>query len=115
MDFPLIDIYDVKGRVIHATLSVPDADGSTDVLVRFTASFGAGGSHYLATVLGAAATYENEDEFILTDGFDGSQDIHILTHWVRALATSAMNALPRLVGTLELSVKFIRDDPRIPF
>lgn len=115
MQFPLIDVYDVKERVIHTTLMVPDADGSANVLIRFNVPFGAGGSHYLATILNAAATYANESEFVLTDGFDGEQDTHIPAHWIRALAGSAMSALPRLVGTFEVSVKFIRDDPRIPF
>jgi hypothetical protein len=115
MEFPLIDIYDVKERAIHTTLIVPDEDGSTNVLVRFDVPFGAGGSHYLATVLNASATYANESEFVLTDGFDGTQDTYIPAHWIRTLAASAISALPRLVGTFEVLVQFVRDDPRIPF
>jgi hypothetical protein len=115
MQIPLIDIFDTGERRIETTLSVPETNGSKDVAVNFNVPFGAGGSFCLATVLESAATQPDEAVFLIHDGYEGAQSTCIPIPWIRLLARSAMAALPRLVGKLDPSVTFVRNDPNCPF
>jgi hypothetical protein len=115
MNIPLIDIFDASGRLVQTTLVVPDENGSKKVTVEFTTPLGARAPYYLATVIESAAVKSYEEFFVIHDGHDGAQNTDIPITWIRDVAAAALKALPRTVGTLGVSVAFVRADPNCPF
>ncbi|WP_426195059.1 hypothetical protein [Massilia sp. DWR3-1-1] len=115
MEFPLTEIFDAKGGLVNVKLVVPEADSVDPVFVNFKPVTGTGGSYSLASVIEFAATYGHGAFFVIHDGFDGKANTYVSTTWIKDIAAAAMSALPRLMGTLVLTVSFVPNDPKCPF
>lgn len=74
-----------------------------------------GKCQYDASTIFHHALASNDDHFIVTDGFDGKQDIYIPDEEIRSLARDILAAVPGSMGQINLAVNFSPVDLSVPF
>ena len=72
-----------------------------------------GGEYAMETIIEAAI--KSDDDFIMTDGFDGKQDIRINASEIRKPARNILTVLPVWVGSFNVKVQFEPCDHSAPF
>jgi hypothetical protein len=111
----LLSVIDTVGRAIETTLALPDSGANDPFVVRFHEQSGRQGCYDLTTIVKAAATREDHEEFIMHDGFDGTHDTSVPIAEIRRLAKAALTVLPVQIGEFAISVNFVPYDPAMPF
>lgn len=70
--------------------------------------------YYLHTLI-EYVLRENESEFIVTDGFDGTDDVSIKRSEIETVVRDALTVLPGRIGSISVKTVFEPCDPRVPF
>lgn len=74
-----------------------------------------GGYYLISTILHHALITREDDNFTLTDGYDGINDISISSLEIKRLAKTILTSIPAVIGRFNLSVQFEPCDPDLPF
>jgi len=109
-------VKDRAGRTIAAWIECRvDRDKADDGKVIVCLDAEIGKCHYEASTIFQHALSSSDEYFIVTDGFDGKQDIYIPDEEIRSLAKNVLEAIPGTMGRIRMIVDFAPVDMSVPF